>query len=221
MQSGWGQPPQGYPQPPYGHGPQPGWARPRIDRSLLRPKAGWYAAAAIPLLLGIAGLATCVVLAVNAFPGRPHAFTAPGARELRLKKGDDQTIYRHTRGAGAPSPGGTPACAVRELRSERPIPLRSSGSLTLSLDRDTYVAELDFDAPLSGVYRVSCKPAAGARSQALAVGERPRLALFGVLVVAAIASIALGIVLTGAVIALVAIRRNSHKRRLEREAMGG
>ena len=48
----WG-PPQ---PPPYGYGPPPGWARPRIDKSLLRPKAWWYAAAAT------VGAAACLLL---------------------------------------------------------------------------------------------------------------------------------------------------------------
>jgi hypothetical protein len=211
VQSGWG-PPQ-YPPPT-------GWAKPRIDRSLLRPKAGWYAAAAIPAALGVAATAILVVLAVRAFPDEPRPFTAPARLQIRLEAGEGQTIYSHTKGAEVPSVSGTPSCTVRNLRSERLAPLRQAGNTTISVNENTYVTELDFEPPADGAYLIRCRPAAGVIAQPLALGKSPHLARFGLSIVAAIGSFVLGLLFCGGVIAFVAIRRHSHKRRLEREAAG-
>jgi hypothetical protein len=206
VQQGWG-PPQ-----------QPSWARPRIDGALLRPKAGWYALCALPIVLGVAAAAVFVVLAVRAFPDRPAAFTAPGGHELRLHRAEDQTIYLHSR-RGRPKLGGVPDCSVRNARTRRAVAVRQSGSATITIGNDRYEAAIDFDPPSAGAYRVSCAPARGLPSQPLAVGERVRLGRFALVVVAAIGSFLVGLLLGGAVIAVVAIRRHSHKRRLEREAL--
>jgi hypothetical protein len=211
----WG-PPQ---PPPYGYSPPPGWARPRIDRSLQRPKAWWYATAAIPLVLGVAGTALCIVLAVRAFPDEPRAFATLDPVRLDLKAGEDQTIYRQARG-GAPTLTATPSCTVRNELTERTVTVRRSGNTTLTFNGRRYESELDFDVPKDGVYRVACRPVVGPNPQPLAVGERPHLARFGALVVGAIASFGLGVLLTAGAIALVAVLRHSHKRRLEREAIG-
>jgi hypothetical protein len=210
MQSGWG-PPQ-YPPPT-------AWARPRIDKSLLRPKAWWYAAAAIPLALGVAATAIFVVLAVRAFPDEPRQFRAPASLELHLKANEEQTIYRQTRGAGVPGLTFTPSCTVRRLGTGQLVPVRGSGSTTLTFGGNKYVTQLKFGPPAAGAYRVTCRPF-GTDSQPLAIGESPHLARFGLRIVAAIGSFVLGLLLCGGAVAFVAIRRHSHKRRLEREAAG-
>jgi hypothetical protein len=53
------------------------------------------------------------------------------------------------------------------------------------------------------------------------VGERLHLARLGLRIAAAVGSFLLGLLLAGAIAAVVAIRRNGHKRRLEREAAAG
>jgi hypothetical protein len=213
----WG-PPQ---PPPYGYGQPPtGWAKPRIDRSLLRPKAGWYAAAAIPVALGVAATAIFVVLAVRAFPDRPKEFFAPGT--VTVDAGEDQTIYFHTRESfrePAADPE-RPECRVTWLEHDSPIRVRHAGKLTLTLGEDQYVAEFDFDVRQRGHYRVRCSQPPNVDGYPLAVGERAHLARFGLSIVAAIGSFVLGLLFCGGVIAFVAIRRHSHKRRLEREAAG-
>src|SRR2546421_157730 len=159
----------GTPQPPsYGYGPpSTPWARPRIDSSLLRPKAWWYAAAAIPLVLAVAGAALCIVLAVRAFPHEPRAFVAPDPGRPDLKAGDDQTIYRQARG-GAPTLSATPSCAVRNVLTGRTVTVRRSGNTTLTFNGRRYEGELDFDVPTDGVYRVTCGPVVGPNPQPLA-----------------------------------------------------
>jgi hypothetical protein len=168
--------------------------------------------------LGVAAAAILVVLAVRAFPDEPRPFTAPAHFDLRLKAGEEQTIYRHTRGAEVPSLSTTPSCTVRNLRTERLVPLRQAGNTTIGVNQNTYVTELDFEPPADGAYLLRCQPAAGAISQPLAIGKSPHLARFGLRIVAAIGSFVLGLLFCGGVIAFVAIRRHSHKRRLEREA---
>jgi hypothetical protein len=203
----------------WGTPPTP-WARPRIDKSLLRPKAWWYATAAIPLILGVAAAAIFAVLAVRAFPDQPRPFTAPARLQLRLSAGEDQTIYSHTRGAEVPSVSANPSCVVREVATQRPVPMRQAGNTRISTSRNTYVTELDFQAPADGAYLVRCQPSAGVIAQPLAIGKSPRLARFGLRIVAAIGSLVLGVLVGGGVVAFVAIRRHSHKRRLERQAAG-
>jgi hypothetical protein len=193
---------------------------PPIDSARLRPRSWWYATAAIPGLLGVAGLALCIVFAIDAFPGDPAPFTAPGSKVLRLDAGQEQTIYRHTRGAGVASQAGTPVCHVRNVRNEREVPLDRTGSTTYTINDDSYVSEYDFDPPTAGEYRVSCRPTQDVAGQPLAVGDRGNFGLFGGLIAGAIASFVLGLMLAGGVIALVAVLRHRHKRRLQQEAQG-
>jgi hypothetical protein len=162
-----------------------------------------------------------VVLAVHAFPDEPRPFVAPHTFDLRLQEGEDQTIWRHTRGASDPSADAPPSCTVRDRRNERTAPVTRAGNLTLTVGGSRYEAELNFSPPAEGLYSVSCRPAPGAQVQALAIGKRPHFARFGALVVGAIAGVGLGVLMCGGAIALVAVLRHRHKRRLEREATGG
>jgi hypothetical protein len=221
MQSGWQPPPQYPQQPPYGYGSPPGWARPQIDRSRLRPKAWWYAAAAIPPAIGIGLAALFIVLAVHAFPDEPRPFVAPHTMILHLGKGEDQTIWRQTRGASDPSVNAPPSCVVRDEASGRPVPVTQAGSTTLTVNGNRYVTELNFSPPADAVYAVACRPAPGAEVQALAIGKHPHLARFGAFVVGAIATFGLGLLLCAGAVALVAVLRHRHKRRLEREGTAG
>jgi hypothetical protein len=204
-------------QQPYYYGQQPP-PRPPIDSRLLRPRAGWYAAAAVPLVLGLAAMALFIVLAVRTFPDEPRPFLAPGDTQLRLAKGKDQTIYRHTRGSGYLSSHDAPSCTVRRIPGGRGVRLGNAGSTTLSYGEDEYVTELHFEPPANGHYLIRCE-APPARHVPLAVGNRPRLAVFGATIVAAIASAGLGVLLAIGVAVLVAVLRSRHKRRLQDEVM--
>jgi hypothetical protein len=198
--------------------PPMAWAKPRIDKSLLRPKAWWYATAAIPLVLGVTAMAIFVLLAVKTSPDEPRPFNTPGGPTFQLKGGQDQTIFRQSN--VEPGVTGPPDCTVRELGSERLVPLRASGDTRLTFGTDEYQAELDFTPPAAGFYRVDCRPLTRERREPLAVGKQPRIGLFVGLIFAAIGSIVLGILLGGGVVAFVTIRRHIHKRRLERQATG-
>jgi hypothetical protein len=203
----------GYQHPPYWQ-PQP---RPPINSKLLRPRAGWYAAIAVPLVLGAAAMAVFVVLAVRAFPDEPKPFLAPGGPELHLEKGKDQTIYSHTRGSGYVSQG-TPNCKVKRLPDGPVVRLRNAGPTTLTFGDDGYAAELHFEPPADGDYLIRCEAPPG-RHEPLAVGNRPRLAVFGAMVVGAIVSAGLGVLLAVGSGVLVAVLRSRHKRRLQDELM--
>jgi hypothetical protein len=220
VQSGWQPPPQYPHQPYYGHGPVPSWARPPIDKRLLRPRAWWYAVAAIPPLLGVGLAALFIVLAVRAFPGEPRPFTAPHTLIVRLDGGEDQTIWSQTRGTSVPSVDAPPSCVVRNRDSERSVAVSRAGNTTLTLNGNRYETQLNFTPPTDGTYSVACRPALGAGPQALALGERPHLARFGAYIVGAIAAFGLGVLLCGGAVALVAVLRHRHKRRLQEEAMG-
>jgi hypothetical protein len=210
--------PYGPQPPPYQPPPQP-WIRPDINSALLRPRAGWYAASVIPLLFAAGLIALFVVLAIDAFPNRPKEFVAPGTLVVRADGAQDQTIYRHTAGAIGGSVPGRPDCTVRSADGGPPLTLDPAGNTTVSFGADEYFTAWHFDPPGTGFYRVSCQSSSPPVHQPLAVGERPRLAHFGVLVAAAIVSGFLGVLLAVGVAVIVAVMRSRHKRRLQDEAM--
>ena len=205
-------PPTGPPQPP-----PPAAQPPPVDSSLLRPRARWYWLSALPFLAGLAVMTVFIVLAVRAFPGHPENFNAPGGLSLTLNEGEEKTIYR-TDDYGDPK--GEPRCRVIS-RSERRIELDEAGSLTVTVNGDRYVAEYNFTAPSDGTYRVDCLPARGRDRQSLAVGDHLEFASFGLAIGGAIVSPLLGLLLSAVMAIVVAVRRSSHKSRLQTEARQG
>jgi hypothetical protein len=108
---------------------------------------------------------------------------------------------------------------VRNSNSERFVPVSRAGNTTLTVNGNRYETQLNFSPPSDGAYSVACRPALGADVQALAIGKRPRFARLGALVVGAIAAVGLGVLLCGGAVALVAVLRHRHKRRLQDEEM--
>jgi hypothetical protein len=206
----------GQPPPPVGP-PPPSGQPPPIDSSLLRPRARWYWLSALPFLVGLAAMTVFIVLAVKAFPGDPEDFNAPGGLSVILDKGEKKTIYRTDDYGDAP---GEPRCRVIGA-SERRLELEDAGSLTITVDGDRYAAEYDFEAPTDGTYRIECLPQRGRDRQFLAVGDDVAFASFGLAIAGAIASPILGLLLSAVMAIVVAIRRSSHKSRLQAAARPG
>ena len=225
------------PQPPYGRPtpPQPAQRPPppgfSVDGRELRPRRFWYWIAG---LLAIGSIAAAVALFVSAgdnvdsltdVVSELTPLDAPGETTVTLEAGDEQAIYRQVRSAVGPI-GSGPGDASR-LRcqvtdpSGGPVGLgQSLGISTLSLNRERYVAEFNFDAAVSGEYRVACLTPRGAALSLLIGPEIDIGEVFGLVggVFGGIAILALGLIGAIAIVIPVAIMRSNHKRRLAREA---
>jgi hypothetical protein len=179
---------------------------------VIRPNAWWYASCAVPLV-------ACVVLGVLLLVGAIRAvahgltdFTTPSAVTVGLDEGDQRDIFVHRPSVVSPS-----AADCRVDGPTGPVPLRLSTNTRIQDSGDRYRSLFTFEAPADGDYRVHC---GAERPVELAVG--PHLGvrtIFGV--IGGIAALFVGLVLAGAVVALVAILRHRSKVKLERERLYG
>jgi hypothetical protein len=179
---------------------------------VIRPNAWWYASCAIPLV-------ACVVLGVLLLVGAIRAvahgltdFTTPSAVTVGLDEGDQRDIFVHRPSVVSPS-----EADCRVAGPTGPVPLRLSTNTRIEDSGDRYRSLFTFEAPADGDYRVHC---GAERPVDLAVG--PHLGvrtIFGV--IGGIAAFFVGLVLAGAVVALVAILRHRSKVKLERERLYG
>ena len=216
-------PPPQQPQPPQQQYYSPAPKRPPIESSRLRPRARWYWLTALPLVIGAVAATLLAIATVDAFPDEPDAFTAPGGPTKQLEGGEDYTIFTRSPESefdARPDPP-TPDCEVVSLPGGDRVELDDAGNTTLTFGGSEYETALHLTAPRTGRYEVSCQPGSAFGAQGLAFGERPNLGRFGVLLGSAIASLVLALLLAAAIVAVVAVRRHRHKRRLQDEAMAG
>ena len=169
--------------------------------------------------VGVIGLVPAIALFValiDSLLETPTALPDSGELTISLEAGDERTIYEQVRDSSRRiETGAAPACAVTRVGGG-PVEL-SDAQLTLHQGDDRYEALFDFEAPESGDYRVSCRdPAQPGGAAPLAIGEK--IGITGrvfAFIAAFLGSFGLGL---GIAIATV-IRRDSHKRRLQHEAL--
>jgi len=192
---------------------------------VLRPRRFWYWVAGAIAVAGVAvSIAVFTGLIGSLFEtltGPLTPLNTPDDTTIELESGSERTIYRQTRDAAGPvrsAPGARIACSVARVGGG-PIEVGDAFDWTLERNTDRYEALFDFEATEAGQYRVSCTDRAQpSRRIPLAIGET--LGLLELLggIGAALGSLFGGLVI-GAVIATVtAVRRDSHKRRLQHEA---
>jgi hypothetical protein len=211
--------PYGYQPPAYPYWQQPQWRPPPyIDPKRLKPSRLWYWLSPIPALIGLALCGAFSVQFIDRFDTDLAHLRAPGTVQLSLESGDERGIYVQTVGAvGARSVSAADLrCSVREATSERSVTLHDSSGFTLTLNSDEYVERLRFEAPRAGRYAVSCSEPPGVP---LAVGKHLSFREFALPIIGAIASFLIGAALTAAIAVVVAVKRSSHKQRLQREAV--
>ena len=131
--------------------------------------------------------------------------------EAELDAGDERTIYRDSARSG---PAAAISCQVLEVATGQPVPTTPTAGLTLTRNDEEYLSVANFEVSRAGRYRVACS-SDSAEPVALAVGPRVRV-LGGVArVFGAVVSGLAGLLLGGAVVAVVAVKRNRHRRRLQ------
>jgi hypothetical protein len=168
----------------------------------------------------LAGVGTAVALFVSTVllaTGSFEEFVAPGSTTVRLDNSEERGIYVQTQGSElgtVPAPSGSElGCSVRAAGGRRVVTTKLGG-VTLSSGGDEYEGRLWFEAPAGGRYRVDCRPTARVP---IAVGPKITalelvLRIGGIFVAAF-----LGLGGAAAIIAVVYLRRGSHKRRLQQE----
>jgi hypothetical protein len=191
----------------------------------IRPSAWWYAASAVPLVVGIVVGVLLIVTVVRDVASSLHHFSTPGQVTVQLDDGDRRDVYVQT--GGAPNSTNVPASAL-ECQAAGPkglVPLKAADNTRLSTGGDVYRSRSTFEATADGAYPVRCRAAERAvgapASVPLAVG--PHLGVLEIVgtVFGVIAAFGGGFVLAGGVAGLVAILRGRSKARLRREAAGG
>lgn len=218
-------PPPGTPPPPPPR-PAPRPPPPYVDLSLLRPSTVWYWVAGA---IGVASVAVAVALFVgfagsliDELGGPLTALRTPGEVTLELEPGAERAIYRQVREAGAPihvSPGPEPTCTVTRVGGGA-VEVGDAFDWTLKRDGDRYDALYDFEAPQGGSYAISCEDAGDpSRSVPLAIGQKVGLlSLFG-RIVAILGVLFGGLVIAVTIVTVTVVRRDSHKRRLQHQAL--
>lgn len=213
-------PPPGVPPPPPPPPPALRPPPPYVDPSLLQPSRAWYWVAGV---VGVVSAAIAVALFVNAagslvddLTGPLTEFDSPGSATIVLESDAERTIYRQLRDDSVVIRGASaarPACTVTSPDGSR-VELRNPFEWTLDRGEDRYEALYAFKATQAGGYRVACS----GDEVPLAVGEHlGLLALLGG-IAAALAALFVGVGAAIAIALVTAIRRDSHKRKLQHQA---
>jgi hypothetical protein len=158
---------------------------------------------------------------VDELTGPLTHFRAPGEVRLELEAGAERTIYRQERESGSPVRGGSepdPTCTVTSADGAR-VEVGDSFEWTLTRSGDIYEAMYDFTSSRSGTYRVACEASDRARGPVpLAIGESIGLLDLFKKAGAALAVFFGGLIAAAAIAIVTAVMRDSHKKRLQREA---
>lgn len=179
--------------------------------SQVRPSRAWYALAAAILVVGGVGAVLLVVSVFKDVAGVSR-FGTNRPVEANLEAGDQRTIYA---GVDASGFAREPTCRVADAGSGAVVPTtEASSSLTLTLGEDEFRPLANFEIERDGRYRVSCSMGT-ARAVPMAVGPRIGIARSVSRVLGAIALGLVSLALAAATIAVTAVKRNRHHRRLQ------
>jgi hypothetical protein len=216
-------PPQygGYPpQPGYGWQPPPYQPPPRIDPSRLRPSRLWYWLSPIPAVVGIVVAVLFVVALVDRLDPHLNHFSTGSGTQIHLTKDHERAIYVQTAGSFSSSsiPASELSCTVRRSDNEADVPVHTAGSFTLTVNSDEYISRFRFNPPVSGDYDVKCDGPSGVP---LAVGPHFSVSGTGLPILGAIVSFLIGAALTAAIAIVTGVKRSSHRKRLQQEALQG
>jgi hypothetical protein len=145
--------------------------------------------------------------------------STPGHVTLELPAGAKRTIYQQVREDSRPiavPATAVPSCGVALVGGAH-IDVGAASSLTLTRDGDRYEALEDFEVGRAGSYRVSCSDRSDPRRRIpLAIGETIGLwELLGRLAGSLVALFG-GLAVATAIATVTAVRRDSHKRRIQR-----
>jgi hypothetical protein len=199
---------------------QPPTPPPPVDPRVLRPGRGWYAVAGVVVVLGVlAGVglfAFGIVSLVRGLPKMKTEFRAGTSATVALTADRTWAVY-----TDEPVPDSGTSTCTGAASGDATIRL-TEPSATFTFDRGRRHWRLVYRIRVSrdGTYELTCRPVPEANGgQIYAVGDDVQVGGFVAKVFGSIAAL-LGLpclaLVAGAVIALVtALRRNSHKKRLQ------
>ena len=188
-----------------------------IEAQRIRPSAWWYAASAIPVVVGIVVGVLLIVNVVKAVASDMHRFTTPASTTVSLDDGDRRDIYVQTQGAPESTGFAIPASVLscQAVGPKGPVPLKLADNTTVTINGDRFRSRYTFTANADGDYRVGC----GSETRPpvpvpLAVG--PHIGVLQIVssVFGVIAAFGGGFLLAGLVAGLVALLRHRSKVRL-------
>ncbi len=176
----------------------------------MRPRRGWYALGGVLVFLGATVAVALLASFLRNVAGPLSRFSTGLPVEAELDAGAERTIYRD---AAQIAPAGAVSCEVLEVATGQPVRTTPTAGLTLTRGDEEYLSVANFEVSRAGRYRVACS-SGSAQPVALAVGPRVRILGSVARVFGAIVSGLAGLLLGGAVVAVVAVKRNRHRRRL-------
>ena len=162
------------------------------------------------MFLGFLVAAALVASFVRNVAGPLSRFSTVRPVEVELGAGAERTIYRD---AATLTPAGAVACQVVEVATGRSVPTTPAGGLTLTRGSEEYASLADFEVDQAARYRVACA-ADNAHPVGLAVGPRVRILGSVARVFAAVGSVVVALLLGAAIVAVTAVKRHRHRRRL-------
>lgn len=203
----------------------PDAAPPRIEARQLRPARKWYIVAGVIAVLGVmagAGLGIAgVTSVVRELPDIVAEFDTGEPASVNLTAGRQWAIYAAVGDTGQTIGSHHATCTVAGSAggkiAVRPVPYE----FTFSRAGRSWVAVGEFAVPVDGRYEVSCTSQRGEAAH-YAVGEGPELRGFVTGIVGSVAALiglpCLGLLVAGVIGLVVAVRRSSHRTRLQQAA---
>ncbi|MQA85954.1 MAG: hypothetical protein GEV03_15335 [Streptosporangiales bacterium] len=196
----------------------------RVDPAELRPRRRWYvvagAIAGVLVLAGVGGFAYGLATAVTE-GDLGKRFRAGETVTVRLAPEPQPAIYV----AESEGPAPDAECAVTSTSGGNARVSRPDYAFEVTRDGVSWDLRYVIDVTAAGNYQVVCRPSAGDVAATYRIGEAPRMARFFGGLFGGLASLfvlpAIGVLAGGVMVAVVAIRRNDHRRRLQADRSGG
>ena len=208
--------------------PYPAAQAPSIDPKQLRPGRVWYVVAAAIVVLGVCVGMGVFALGMTSFisglPAMEQRFESGSATEMRLSADKKWAVYVSVpEGESGPALAAAADCTGS---GDGEITLsRNRANINIGANGEQWQLAYNVTVDQTGTYRLECAfgdESVGQGSE-FAIGEAIDLGAFGTLFgsIGALLGAPCLALLVGGVIALVAaVRRSSHRKRLQQQAAG-
>jgi hypothetical protein len=179
--------------------------------------------AVLGIVVGVGGFGLGIASFVRGLPKLTTEFDAGSPVTVHLTAGQRRAIYADLN-SGSGRPVYTDCTGT--ARGDGSIDVRRiSNTLDFPSGRHQWVSTYTVDVTRDGDYELACRPSASDGQTHYAIGEAPRTgALIGGIfagIAALVAVPCLGLTVGGVIALVVALRRSSHKKRLQQQAYYG